>query len=463
MDFIPNTNEQRREMLASIGVDSIECLFKDIPKQALLKDLVNIPKGISELEVRKKLTYLSNLDKNDNISFLGAGCYNHFIPSIVRHITGRSEFYTAYTPYQAEISQGSLQALFEFQTLICQITDMDVANASMYDGASGLAESCIMGINITKRNEIIISSALHPDYKQVVKTYAKARDFTVKDISFDKDKGVTSVEELKESISNRTAAVLIQNPNFFGYIEDLEEIGKIAHKKDSLLVVCVVEPTSLGILKSPGDYNADIVVGEGQSFGIGMNFGGPFLGFLATKEKYTRQLPGRLVGKTKDANGNEGFVLTLQAREQHIRREKASSNICTSQALCAIAAAVFLSAFGKNGFRKLAELNLQKAHYAYDKICELGLKPRFRSIFYNEFVIEFEDIKGVNESLLNNGIFGGIDVGEYYDTMKNCMLFCVTELHSREDIAKLLSVLKEVGQNRSQKSGDRIQKMQISS
>ncbi|MGR3178645.1 MAG: aminomethyl-transferring glycine dehydrogenase subunit GcvPA [Candidatus Anammoxibacter sp.] len=444
MDFIPNTDEQRKEMLSVIGVDSIDDLFRDIPEHALLKNSVDIPDGISELAVKKKLTAISNKDKNDHISFLGAGCYNHFIPAIVKNLTGRSEFSTAYTPYQAEISQGSLQTLFEFQTLICQITGMEVANASMYDGASGLAEACIMSINITKRDEIIISSTIHPDYRQVVMTYANARGFKVKEIPFDDDKGVMQVGALKEIIDNNTAAVLIQSPNFFGNVEDLEEIERITHAEDSLLVICVVEPTSLGVLKSPGDYNADIVVGEGQSLGVSMNFGGPFLGLLATKEKYLRQLPGRLVGMTKDTNGKDGFVLTLQAREQHIRRGRASSNICTSQVLVAIAATIYLSALGKNGFKNLAELNLQKAHYAYDKICELGLKPRFKSIFYNEFVIELGDIKDANERLLNNGIVGGVDIGKYYETLKNCMLFCVTEMHSRENIDKLVNVLKEI-------------------
>lgn len=441
MDFIPNTDSQREEMLKAIGVSSIQELFKDIPEVALLKEMVNIPEGRCELEVKKELISLSNKNKTDNILFLGAGCYNHFIPSIVSHLTGRTEFYTAYTPYQAEINQGSLQALFEFQTLICQITGMDVANASMYDGASALAEGSIMAANITKRDEILASATIHPDYKEVIRTYAMAKGFTVKEIAFDETKGITGVEHLKEIISNKTAGVMIQNPNFFGNIEDLDGIEQVVHEKDALLIVCVVEPTSLGILKSPGDYNADIVVGEGQSLGISMNFGGPFLGFMATKERYLRQLPGRLVGETKDTCGNKGYILTLQAREQHIRREKASSNICTSQALCAITATIYLSALGKIGFRRLAELNLQKAHYAYKQICELGFKPRFNSHFYNEFVIEFDNAKKINEELLNNGIIGGLDLGIYYDNLKDCILFCVTEVNSREDIGKLLDLL----------------------
>ena len=444
MDFIPNTDEQRKEMLTTIGVDSIQDLFRDIPEQAILNDLLKIPKGISELEIRHKVTDISNQFKTDYNLFLGAGCYYHFIPSIVRHITSRSEFYTAYTPYQAEVSQGSLQTLFEFQRLICQITAMNVANASMYDGASALAESCIMCLTITKRDEIIISSTIHPDYKQVLQTYARAKGFKIIEIPFDNDNGKTSIKELTDSMNDHTAAVLVQNPNFFGSVEDLEEIEKITHENMSLFVVCVGEPTSLGILKAPGDYNADIAVGEGQSLGINMNFGGPFLGLLATKERYLRQMPGRLVGKTKDTKGRNGFILTLQAREQHIRREKASSNICTSQVLCAIAATVYLSALGKSGFEELAELNLQKAHYAYDRMIELGLTPRFKSVFYNEFVFEFQDSGNVNKELLNNGIIGGLDLGQYYESMENCIMFCVTDMHTKENIDKLINVLKDI-------------------
>ncbi len=443
MEFIPNTGEQQREMLDAVGEESIGALFRDIPEDALLKDLVNIPLGKSELEVGKHMAALSGQNRpGENVMFLGAGCYNHFIPSIVKHLTGRAEFYTAYTPYQAEVSQGSLQALFEFQSLICRVTGMDVANASMYDGASALAETCIMCANITRNEEFVISSTVHPDYREVVKTYANARGFIVKEVGYDAETGLTSLDELRDAVGGKTAGVMIQSPNFFGNIEDMDGVEKIVHAEKALFVACVVEPTSLGILKSPGEYNADIAVGEGQSFGIDMNFGGPFLGFLATNEKYMRQLPARLVGRTKDADNRDGFILTLQAREQHIRREKASSNICTSQSLCAIAAAIYLSALGKGGFKRLGELNLQKAHYAFEAICGLGLKPVFNSCFYNEFAIRFDDAKKAVDELAQNGITAGCDVGAYYKGMENVLLFCVTEVNTREEIDRLVAVLR---------------------
>ncbi len=444
MDFIPNTDEQRKDMFKTIGVSSVEDLFMDIPEQVRVKGLLDIHEGKSELEVKKRLMSISKKNRTDHTSFLGAGCYNHFIPSTVKHLAGRSEFYTAYTPYQAEVSQGALQVFFEFQTLICQITGMEVANASMYDGASALAESCIMCANITKRDEIVISSTIHPDYKEVVRTYAKGRGFKVFEIEFDNKKGTTSFEKLVETVSDKTAGVLIQNPNFFGNIEELHEACELIHEKGALFVVCVVEPTSLGCLKGPGSFNADIVVGEGQSFGVNMNFGGPFLGFLATKQKYLRQMPGRLVGRAVDAAGKEGFILTLQAREQHIRREKASSNICTSQALCAISATIYLSSLGKTGFKELAQLNLQKAHYAFDEIRKLGFKARFNSHFYNEFIFEFDDPNRVNKELLDNGIVGGCCLGDYYETMRNSMLFCVTEMIDRDEITKLVNLLSSL-------------------
>jgi len=390
---------------------------------------------------KNKLVAINNENRTDVISFLGAGCYNHFVPAVVNHLAGRAEFLTAYTPYQGEVSQGSLQVLFEFQTLICQITGMDAANASMYDGASALAESCTMCVNITGRNQIIMSSAIHPDYKQVVRTYANARGLEICEIEFDDEKGGTTAEAPKDKISDKTAGVLIQNPNFFGNIKDLKMVADITHENSAVFVACVAEPTSLGLIKSPGDCDADIVVGEGQSLGLSMNFGGPFLGFMAVKDKYLRQMPGRLVGTAKDAKGNDGFILTLQAREQHIRREKASSNICTSQVLCAIAATIYMSALGKSGFKELAQLNLQKAHYAYEKIRDAGFKPKFQSPFYNEFVFEFGNTDEVNKVLLKNGIVGGVSLEQFSGSMKGCMLFCVTETISKGDIDKLVEVL----------------------
>lgn len=434
MNFIPNTNKDREDMLKTIGISSVNDLFNDIPKEILLKENLKINKSLSELEVKNKLKNLANKNKTEFISFLGAGSYNHFIPSIVNHIISRSEFYTAYTPYQPEISQGILQAIYEYQSMICELTGMDVANASLYDGTSALAEACIMSVNITRRNQILMLKSIHPEYREVVKTYCHAHDFELEEIDD---------EEIKEKITEKTAAFLVQNPNFFGCIEDLKEIEKIVHKKNALLVVSVVEPTSLGLLKSPGSSGADIVTGEGQSFGNAMNFGGPYLGIIATKDKYKRNIPGRLVGATVDADGERGFILTLQAREQHIRREKASSNICSNEALCALAATVHLSALGKKGIIELAELNIQKAHYLADKLKENGFEMVFDKPSYNEFVVKVDDVKEINDKLLKNNIIGGLELEKYYPEMKDCLLFCVTEVITKQDMDKLIEIIKK--------------------
>jgi len=432
MNFIPNTIKQQGDMLKSINVDSVNDLFNAIPNEILLKQDLKLDKGLSELSLKKKLSCLAGKNKVDFISFLGAGSYNHFIPSIVNHIISRSEFYTAYTPYQPEISQGMLQAMYEYQTMIADLTGMDVANASMYDGASALAEACIMSVNITKRNEILILDSVHPEYRQVVKTYCKAQGFKLIEIE-EKDIG--------NKVTENTAALLVQNPNFFGCIHNLDEIENLVHEKNALLVVNVIETTSLGLLKSPGSLGADIFVGEGQSFGNAMNFGGPYLGIIATKEKHKRQIPGRIVGRTVDVEGKNGFILTLQAREQHIRREKACSNICSNEALCALAATVHLSALGKKGIKELAELNVQKAHYLAQELKDNDFfvweKP-----FYNEFVVEVKDAEKINDKLLKNNILGGLDLGQFYPKLKNHLLFCVTEMITKEDMDKLVDILK---------------------
>ncbi len=440
MDFIPNTDKDREVMLNSINIENVSELFKDVPPSLLLKENLKIPKGLSEIELKDLLGKISKKNNVNFSYFLGAGAYKHFIPSIVNHIISRSEFYTSYTPYQSEISQGTLQAIYEYQTMICNLTGMDVANASMYDGASALAESCIMAVNITKRREILISKAIHPDYRQVVNTYCEAHGFLLVEVGF--SDGVTSINELKEKISDKTAAFLVQSPNFFGCIEHLNEIENIVHYNGSLLNVCVVEPTSLGILKSPGDFGVDIFVGEGQSFGNPLNFGGPYLGIMATKQEYVRQIPGRIVGATVDKDGERGFILNLQAREQHIRREKAGSNICSNEALCALAASVYLSALGKNGLREVSELCLQKAHYLAYELKEVGAEVVFSNQFYNEFVVRVKDAEIVNSKLLDNGIIGGLELGKYYPELDNCLLFCVTELNGREDMDRLVGVVK---------------------
>lgn len=435
--FIPNTEKDRKEMMAAVGIKSVDELFKDVPKDKLFMGKLKIPEGLSEIELRRLLTGMSEENKYAHTSFLGAGVYNHFIPAVVNHLVSRSEFYTAYTPYQAEISQGILQAIYEWQSFISELCGMDMANASMYDGSTALAEGAFMAMRATKRKEIIISSTIHPEYRQVVKTYANARDLNLVEADF--DNGITSLQKLKGMVSENTAAVLIQNPNFFGRIEDIAAISKLAHEKGALLVVCVNEPTSLGILKAPGEY-ADIVVGEAQSFGNPMSFGGPGVGFMATKKAYMREIPGRLVGVTVDKDGNKGYILTLQAREQQVRRERASSNICSNEALCALAATVWMATLGKK-LRNLSELNVQKSHFVFDELKKLGYKGVFTGPFYNEFVVRCKDSKKVQAELIKNGIVGGLDIGQHYPSLKNCLLFCVTEMSSREDIDRMLKVM----------------------
>src|SRR3989338_2452420 len=363
-------------------------------KKLILKEPFKVSKKLSEIEVRKKLEAIAQKNKLVK-NFLGAGCYNHYIPSVVGHIIYRSEFYTAYTPYQPEISQGTLQAIYEFQTLVCQLTGIEVANASMYDGASALAEAVLMANRINDRKEVFLSKAIHPEYRQVV---------------------------------------------------DMADKEKLTHANDSIFIACVSESVSLGILKSPGEFGADIVVGEGQGLGNPVSFGGPYLGIFATREKYIRSMPGRLVGRTIDANGKTGYVLTLSTREQHIRREKATSNICSNQTLCALSATVYMSLIGKEGFRKLSILNLQKANYAKELISGLkGYKIKFNNPVFNEFVIETPaNPDEINKNLLKEGIMGGLNLEKFYPELKNCMLICVTENHRKEDIDRLVKHLATI-------------------
>jgi len=445
MRFIPNTNQDRKEMFGFLGIKSIKELFKNIPEELLLKKNLKIPKGLSEIELVKEMRLLSekNADLEHYSCFLGAGAYHHFIPSIIPHLIGRSEFCTSYTPYQAEASQGLLQTIYEFQTLICELTGMDVANASMYDGASALAEAMIMASHITGREEIVISKTIHPEYREVVKTYAQAKDLKVIEVGY--KNGITSLKELKEKVSDKTTAVLIQNPNFFSSLENVGEIEEITHENKALLVIAIVEPTSLGLLKPPGDWGADIVVGEGQSFGNPIFFGGPYLGFMAAKNEYMRRLPGRLVGATTDPKGRKGYILTLQAREQHIRREKATSNICTNEALCALAATIYLVSLGKEGLKRVAELSTQKAHYAFEKIKGIeGFEKVFSFPFYNEFVIKCKDAGRVKQFLLKEKIIGPLDLERYYPELKNHLLFCTTEMNSKEEINRLAATLRKI-------------------
>lgn len=443
MRYIPNTDSIVKEMLEEIGVDSVRALLRPIPDSLILDKPLALPPAMSESAIARHMAKLTDRGA-DCLSFLGAGYYNHFIPAAVKHIIGRSEFYTAYTPYQPEISQGTLQAIYEFQTMICQLTGMELANASMYDGASALAEAAIMAVRISKKKEIVLPENIHPEYRETVKTYCQFLDMTIKEIPVGANGG-TDIKVLKDNISVDTAAVAVQNPNFFGVVEGIEEISSVIREKGALFIGVVVEPVSLGILKPPGDFGADIVVGEGQAFGNPMNYGGPGVGFFASRTKYMRQMPGRLVGQTVDKNGRRGYVLTLSTREQHIRREKATSNICSNQSLCALSAAVHLSLLGKGGLKKVAILNLRLADYAKVKLSAIkGCSLRFNSPIFNEFVLELPiGAEDVGRRLLSEKkIVVGLPLGRFFRGMDKSLMVTLTEKISKDDIDILAGALE---------------------
>ncbi len=431
-------------MLEKIGVSSFEELLKDIPTQLRLKKPLDIPSALSEPEVTRLMKSLSqkNVSAQEYASFLGGGSYDHFIPAAVGQLLLRSEFYTAYTPYQAEVSQGTLQAIYEFQSLICRLTDMEVANASLYDGGSALAEAAFLAFNQTGRKWIVIPENLHPFYRKVLKTYLGGQGFKITEVSH--TEGQIKSADLIEKIDQNTAAVVIQNPNFFGIVEEeIEAIEKATHAKGALLVL-VCDPISLGILKTPGEYNADVVVGEGQSLGNRMSLGGPYLGFLACKKEFARRLPGRLIGATVDSKSRRGYVMTLQTREQHIRREKATSNICTNQGLMALAATIYLSLLGKEGIKQVAGLCLQKAHYASKQIeSQTEFKLKYNSPFFREFAIEGPvSPKKVTKSGLKLKIFAGIDLGQFKIGLNQSLLMAFTEKRTKDEIDNLVTLLK---------------------
>lgn len=445
MNFLPNSPPQRKAMLERIGVKDVGELFSDIPEKVRLNRPLDIPAGLSEQELARHVRELASNNANaaDYLSFLGAGAYEHYIPSFVSQLLLRSEFYTAYTPYQPEISQGTLTAIYEFQTMVCELTGMDVANASVYDGASALAEAALMACESTRRSQVIVSQTVHPEHREVIRTYLYGRGIEILEIPY--ANGVTDLTTLEKLISSKTAAVLIQNPNFFGSIEAGAKLAGIAHGAGALFVASV-NPVSLGLLKAPGDYGADIVVGEGQPFGNPVSYGGPFLGFMACKEKYMRRMPGRIVGATVDRSGRKAFVLTLQAREQHIRREKATSNICSNEALCALAFTMHLSALGKEGIGEVARLNLQKAHYAAGQIAKLpGFELAFQAPYFNEFVVKtrLEPAK-ISSELLKDKILSGLDLGRFFPKLNHHILFCVTETKTKGDIDRLAARLEGI-------------------
>lgn len=448
MSYIPNTDADRTAMLKAIGVKNIDELFHDVP-EALRYPELKLPPPVSEMEILRELREISeyNTDLEHTPGFLGAGAYRHFVPSVVGHVIGRSEFYTAYTPYQPEISQGTLQSIFEYQSMICALTGMDVANASHYDGATALAEAVLMAVSVSrgKRRKIVFSAGVHPEYRAVVRSYTQGMGLKI----VGEEINATATGELAGMIDSDTACAIVQNPNFLGYLEDpaiLRALADTAHRAGALFVVSV-DPISLGLFAPPTDYGADIVCGEGQALGGGLYFGGPYLGFFACRQQYVHKMAGRIVGQTLDRNGQRGFVLTLSAREQHIRREKATSNICSNEALMALAAAVYLAAMGKTGLRKVAELCYHKAHYAAKQLSALpGYSLLSSKPFFKEFPLRCPSpVDEINEYLLEEwGIIGGYDLEKDYPDLANTMLVCVTEMNAKEEIDELVEALRSM-------------------
>ncbi|AVQ99354.1 glycine dehydrogenase (aminomethyl-transferring) [Oceanobacillus iheyensis] len=433
--YLPMTESDKQEMLATIGVDSTEELFADIPEQIRFRGSLNLKKPANEAQLKKELADMANKNVNlkTHASFLGAGVYDHYIPSVVDHVISRSEFYTAYTPYQPEISQGELQAIFEFQTMISELTGLPVANSSMYDGGTSLAEAVNLSAAHTKRKKILVSKAVHPESRAVIETYARGPELEI--VEIDCENGYTNLQQLAEAIDEDTASVVVQYPNFFGQIEPLEKINELVKSQTKTMFITSSNPLSLGYLTPPGEFGADIVVGDTQVFGIPAQFGGPHCGYFATTDKLMRKVPGRLVGQTVDEDGVRGFVLTLQAREQHIRRDKATSNICSNQALNALASSVAMSSIGKHGLRKMAVLNMKKARYMKQKLKETGLRVVHEGMFFNELVVDIgSNVSEINKQLLNKGFIGGYDLGENYPELKDHMLIAVTESRTKEEI-----------------------------
>ncbi len=445
MRYIPNSHEERDEMLSVVGLSNAKDLFRSIPENVQLNRALNLTDPLAESEVISAMeTMAAKNTAATKPSFLGAGVYSHFSPTIVDHLIQRSEFFTSYTPYQPEISQGTLQYIFEFQTLVCQLTGMEVANASMYDGSTAMAEAYLMAQRVTRREKIVVAKSVHPEYREVAATYDQHGDSEIVEIGFDDTSG--RVNGL-DALDDKTAALVAQSPNFFGCIENLKSLADAAHAVGALFIVVVTEAISFGLLRSPGECGADIVVGEGQSWGIPMSFGGPHLGLFATREKFVRNMPGRLCGVAYDKNGKRGFVLTLSTREQHIRREKATSNICTNQGLIALAATIYMESMGRKGLQEVAEQNAQKARYAAKQIAAVdGYELPYSAPFFNEFVVRAaKPAAGILESIrANKGIVGGLALSKYFGGHDNDLLICVTETNTRSQIDQLAASLADV-------------------
>ena len=445
MPFVPNTDEDRKIMLEKIGVGKFEDLIDHIPEQIRFQGDLELQPALSELEVVKLLTDIANKNNHasNNACFLGAGAYDHFVPSIVGMVLERPEFKTAYTPYQAEVSQGTLQAMYEFQSMIAELTGMDVANASLYDGGSAMAEACLMSAAQNKRKEFVFAGTINPQYVRVTESICVGKEFTYKHMVA--EDGSCDLAALKEAVTKETSAVIVQQPNFYGTIEEVEEIEKIAHENGCMFIACV-DPVTLSVLKTPGEYNADIVVGEGQSLGIPLNLGGPYLGLFATKQKFVRKIPGRLEGVTEDEEGKRGFVLTLQTREQQIKREKATSNICTNQGLFMLAATVYMATMGKQGLKKVSDQCFQKAHYLADEITKIGgFKLVSDRPFFREFLLETP--VPADEILVEakkEGLLAGLATSRF-EGYKDGLLIAVTEKRTKDEMDKLIEVMKRFG------------------
>ena len=437
MNYTPHTERDIQHMLNVIGVASTDDLFAPVPESLRLNAL-NLPPGISEMEAMAFAQTLTDQGRETTLSFLGGGAYDHFSPSVVDAIISRGEFFTAYTPYQPEVSQGTLRAIFEFQSMICELTNMEVANASMYDGASALAEAVLMSVRLNNRTRVLLPRSLHPFYRQVVATYVRGIDLELVDIPWS-DSGTLDIAALKRELNDNTAAVVVQNPNFLGVLESLDEIGDLINNTRTAFIACV-NPISLSAIRPPGDFGADIVVGDGQPLGLPLSYGGPYVGFFASRESHVRKMPGRICGQTTDVDGKRGFVLTLQTREQHIRRERATSNICTNQTLCATAATVYLSSVGPQGFREVGELNWHQSHRALQTLTALdGVRQKFSGPVFNEFVLETDrKASDVLTALQHQGIEAGIDLGRFYPELENCILTCITEKRTDADIDRLI-------------------------
>lgn len=444
--YIPNAQKEKDYMMSAIGISKMDDLFVEIPEALRLKNGLNLPDGMSEFDVINDLKQLAqmNIGTNSHTCFLGGGAYDTFIPSAVPHLVSRSEFYTAYTPYQPEISQGTLQAIFEFQTMICELTGMDTANASMYDGATACAEAAMMASAANpKATKIVVSETVNPQYREVLSSYMKNKNLEL--VTIPSKNGITDLDALKEATDSTVAGVIIQNPNFFGYVEDAATVNEIAKASKSLFIYTIGDAQSLAIMKTPGEFGADIAVGEGQCLGNVLGYGGPYLGFMAANSKQIRKLPGRIVGQTKDADGKRAFVLTLQAREQHIRREKATSNICSNQALNALVATIYLSLIGKKGFKNTAQQSASKLRYLVDQLNQIGVKPCFSGSYFREIPVCIgKDVTQVNEALLKRGFIGGLDLSKHYANMDGSMLICVTEKRTKSEIDAFVAALAEI-------------------